>query len=136
MQQLTLPFIAWLVATVLALGVTVWSGVTRRRTSHYVAIACMFGTLAMAIYHAERIGRELVFEGWAGTLHAIHFGAVVITFGLVPPLFITGFRVARGTGENAGARRRTHGKLAYAFVVAVVVTCSLGAAMTVLATPR
>lgn len=126
-------FLSALGVTVVALVGVVWSGVTRRRSLHYALIASMFAALGWAIYEAELYGKELVFEGHAATLKAIHMAAVTVTFLLVPFLLVSGVKLARA--EGAAARQR-HGQLARWFVVSVVLTCMLGTAMTWAATPR
>jgi len=129
---MTSTFLAALALTVLALAAVVWSGVAGRRPLHYGAIVAMFAVLAWAIREAETMGRALVFDGAADHVKTVHMAAVVGVFLLVPLLVVSGVRLAKG--EDPG-RRRLHGQLAKVFVVLVVLTCALGAAMTMLARP-
>lgn len=130
--MMTPSFLVALALTVVALAGVLWSGITHRRHAHYTLIAAMFVALGWAIYEAERIGAQLVFDGAAGVFHKIHFVAVAIDTLLVPLLIVTGVRLARGGGAEA---RASHGKLAKLFVAMVLVTCALGTAMTLLAHP-
>jgi len=127
--------VIWLAATVVALAAVVWSGAVRRRSLHYKLIVVMLVCLSIAIWRAESYGATLVFEGVAATLHTIHMTSVALTFLSVPFLVVTGIRLASAAAENAPSIRTTHKKLAYLFVVIVVVTSALGIAMTAMATP-
>ena len=129
-----------LVATVTALGVVVWSGITRRRTLHYTAVVAMLVLLGIAIWFAEQFGSKLEFTGTAGTVHTIHMGSVVLTFLALPLVAWTGLRLARAikgssaaTGAEAVKERAGHRHSASVFVTLVVVTSILGALMTLLA---
>lgn len=130
MDAISGSFCVALAAFVLALGVVIWSGTTRRRSAHYASVLAMLGILGWAIREAEIMGRGLVFDGLAGTIHKVHFVAVCLTFLLVPLLAWSGVRLAR---QESPERRLGHRKLASLFVVAVLVTTALGTAMTVLA---
>ena len=120
-------------ATVLALGLVVWSGYRRRRRLHYASIVALLVLLATAIGLAERYGTQLVFQGTAATVRSIHFVAVTITFALLPLVVFTGVRLARAPTGTDSDRRATHSKVAALFVVCVVVTFGLGLTMTLLA---
>lgn len=124
--------IASLLVTVALLVAVVWSGVTARRSAHYALVVATLAALVWAIREAEAVGRGLVFEGAAATVKNVHFVGVAITFLLLPALSWSGLRLARL--EDAG-RRALHKKLAWAFLLAVLITCALGTAMTVMAEP-
>lgn len=121
-----------LVTTVVVLAVVVASGITHRRQLHYGSVVAFFIALGWAIAVAERVGRGLVFDGAAGVVQMIHFGAVAGVFGMAPFLVWSGVKLAR---EEGLARRLLHRKLASAFLVLVLVACVLGTTMTVLARP-
>ncbi|MHC4844590.1 MAG: hypothetical protein ACYTCU_00360 [Planctomycetota bacterium] len=129
------PLVIWLSATVVALGLVVWSGAARRRSLHYKLIVVMVACLCVAIWYAESYGKSLVFEGAAATLHTVHMISVALTFLCIPFLVVTGLRLARATGDTATSHRASHRKLAYGFVVIVVLTSALGIAMTAMAAP-
>jgi hypothetical protein len=124
-----------LAATLASLGLTVWTGIVRRRHLHYALVALTFVLLGFAIWRAESYGATLRFEGVALTLHRVHMVSVALTFLLVPPLVWSGVRLARAPAAGADALRAGHRKLAVTFVVLVVVTAALGAAMTAFAQP-
>lgn len=132
LERLPPAFLLALGLTVAALGLVVWTGASRRRRAHYASVVAMAAALAWAIREAERLGRGLLFEGAAGRVQDVHMLAVAVTFVLVPALLVTGVALARGR-ERA---RTAHRRLAVAFVVAVLITCGLGTAMTLLAAPR
>jgi len=127
--------VIWLAATVVALAAVVWSGAARRRSLHYKLIVVMLVCLGIAVWRAEAHGATLIFEGLAATLHTIHMVSVALTFLSLPVIVITGIRLASATGGAAAAFRSGHRKLAYLFVVLVLVTAALGTAMTAFATP-
>ena len=125
------PFLFALALTLLALAGVIWSGLTRRRRMHYAGIVLMLVLLSWAIYEAEIMGKALKYEGVAATFRSIHFVAVALTFLTIPVLIWTGLRVAK---EDTWQRRRPHRLAAYFFVGIVVITATLGTAMTVSAT--
>ena len=135
--------LASLAATIAALAIVVWSGITRRRTVHYAAVVGMLGLLGVAIHFAERFGSQLEFTGAAGTVHSVHMVAVVLTFLALPLVAWTGLRLARAgrtgadrrapAGPDDPGQRAGHRRSAALFVTLVVITSSLGTVMTVLA---
>jgi hypothetical protein len=120
---------------VVALAAVVWSGAARRRPLHYKLIVVMLVCLAIAIWRAETYGATLVFEGLAATLHTIHMVSVALTFLCIPVIVITGIRLASAAADTTASFRTSHRKLAYVFVVLVLVTAALGGVMTAFATP-
>ncbi|MHC5210378.1 MAG: hypothetical protein ACYTG2_06650 [Planctomycetota bacterium] len=124
-----------LVATVLSLGLAIWSGIARRRQLHYKLVALTFALLGVAIWRAETYGATLVFEGSALTLHRLHMVSVAVTFLVTPAVVWSGVRLARADGASAEAPRIAHRKAAVALVVLIVITVALGIAMTALARP-
>lgn len=131
-----LPTLWTAIATVLLLlGVVLWSGVTGRRTLHYIVVVAMLGALYWAITKAEIVGELLVFEGLSRTLLQVHFVFVVADFLLIPLVAWSGIRLARAPENQSGIARMRHGKAAKVLVVSLVTTCILGSAMTLLATP-
>ena len=126
-------FIVALVAALLALGGVIWSGITHRRSLHYVLVVAVLVALTVSIWRARVWGHGLVFEGAAGTWQTVHRVAVVLTFALLPLVGWTGLRLARAKGAGAGAARAAHHKRAVQFVVALLVAAALGTVMTVLA---
>jgi sulfite exporter TauE/SafE len=125
------PFLFALALTLVALAGVIWTGLSRRRPLHYTLIVVMLGLLSWAIYEAEIMGQDLTYEGAAATFRKIHFGAVALTFLTIPVLLFTGVRVAK---QDTWQRRRPHRLAAYFFVGIVVITATLGTAMTVTAT--
>jgi hypothetical protein len=124
-----------LAATLAALCSVVWTGSKGYRRAHFTSIGGMFALLLVAIWQAESVGRDLVFEGLAGTVHRVHMVAVVLTFLLVPGVAVTGLALARSSGTSHPPRRRRHRRWALAFVGLIVLTSALGTAMTWLAWP-
>ena len=126
-------FVVALVATLLALGGVIWSGITHRRQAHYGLIVTMLVALVVTIWRARVWGQGLVFDGPAATWQLVHRIAVVLTFALLLLVGWTGLRLARARGAEAGAARAAHHKRAVQFVVALLVAAALGTVMTVLA---
>jgi hypothetical protein len=124
-----------IVAVVAALAAVIWSGATRQRHLHYTLVAVFFLALGVAVWRAELVGRGLLFDGVAATVHRVHDVVVVIDFVLALALVVTGVRLARAAGEAEPARRRVHRSLAFAFTTLVLVSAALGTAMTLLARP-
>lgn len=125
-----LTFVTALVLTVVALLAVVWTGVTHRRSAHYGWVAVLLALLCWAIYEAETYGNGLVFEGAAASVRSVHFVFVGATFLCLPLTVWSGLKLAKDE-----RRRPLHRKLALAFVVLAVVTCGLGTAMTMMASP-
>lgn len=130
-----LGLIAALAATVAALLGVIGSGYAHKRHLHYTLVVVMLGCLALAIWRAEEYGRGLVYDGAAAAWYTWHFRFVGLTFGLVPLVFLTGVLLARARGPAAIARRLWHKRVAWAFVIATVITFGLGLGMTLLAQP-
>ncbi len=125
-------FLLALVATLALLGGVIASGVRRRRREHYALVVAFFVSLGVTIWRAEVMGASgggLHFEA-AATAQLLHRIAVGLTFALVPPLVVTGVRLARAEPEGDAGRRRSHRGMAVAFVTGVVVSALLGAVMT------
>lgn len=125
-------FIVSLTVTVLALAAVVVTGVKARRSAHYVFVTLTLASLGWAIGEARLVGDGLVFDGAAASVKTVHFVAVAATFLLLPLMVVSGVRLHR---VECPVRRLQHKRLAWAFLVAVIVTCVLGTAMTMLATP-
>ncbi len=117
-----------------ALGGLIWSGITHRRSIHYACVVALLAFLALAIWRAEELGRGLLFEGTALTVHRIHFGAVIGTFLSLALVGVTGVRLARSRAADARDPRHAHKRQAEIFVLLVLITSALGTAMTWLAT--
>jgi|KBSSwiStaDraftv2_1062776.scaffolds.fasta_scaffold32261_4 hypothetical protein len=113
----------------------IWSGATRRRHLHYALVAGFFASLAAAVWRAELVGRGLIFEGTAATIHHVHDGVVALDLLLALALLVTGVRLARAPAPLEPLRRRFHRSLATLFAVSVLVSAALGTAMTMLARP-
>jgi hypothetical protein len=128
--------LALAVAVAVALLVAViWSGATRRRHLHYTLVAAFFLALVAAVWRAELVGRGLIFEGTAATIHHVHDGVVALDLLLALALLVTGVRLARAPAPLEPLRRRFHRSLATLFAIAVLVSAGLGTAMTLLAKP-
>jgi hypothetical protein len=121
--------------TVALLVAVIWSGATHRRPLHYSLVGAFFASLCVAVWRAEIVGRGLIFEGTAATIHHVHDGVVTLDFALAVALLVTGVRLARSPAPLAPARRRFHRSLATLFTVSVLVSAALGTAMTLLARP-
>ncbi|HZL99433.1 MAG TPA: hypothetical protein VFD43_04190 [Planctomycetota bacterium] len=129
-------FLVALVATLAALGGTLWAGLTRRRGLHYALVAAMLVSLGVTIWRARIWGAGLVFDGAAGSVQLVHRAAVVVTFALLPLVAWTGLRLARtpGLGSAPGSpARAAHRRRAVQFVLALVAAAVLGTVMSVLA---
>jgi hypothetical protein len=126
----------WLTATVASLAAVVWSGIRRRRRTHYAFVLLLFTCLAGAIREAELYGRGLRFEGLAATVYTVHMTSVAATFATTLVVLVTGVRLARARGADIEARRPAHRVAALVFVTLVVITCVLGTTMTLLAERR
>jgi len=122
-------------AAVAALGGVIWSGATRRRHLHYTLVAAFFLALAAAVWRAELVGKGLVFEGAAASVHDVHDVVVSLTLFVALALLGTGWRLARSPAALEPTRRRLHRGLASFFVVLVLASAALGTTMTMLARP-
>ncbi|RKY18358.1 MAG: hypothetical protein DRQ55_13585 [Planctomycetota bacterium] len=125
-------FLISLALTVLCLGAVVITGRAGKRGAHYALVMAALTSLCWAIYEARIVGEGLVFEGAASSVRTVHFVAVAVVFLSLPLLALSGVRLHRVESE---ARRSLHRKLALTFLVAVIATCVLGTAMTLMATP-
>jgi len=125
-------FLVALALTVLLLVALVVTGHKGQRSAHYALVVLTLASLVWAVREAEVYGQGLVFEGAAESVRTIHFVFVGCVLALLPVMVVTGVRLAR---VEDPARRRLHAKMAYAFLVMVLVTCTLGAAMTMMAEP-
>jgi hypothetical protein len=126
--------VTYFVATVFLAAVLV----TGRRGLRHAHLALVAGTLALlvtAVAFAELLGRELVFGGAAAIAKTAHFAAVAVAFALLFGMIVTGIGTLRAAPERLGARRRRHGRVAVAFVVAFLAASALGFLMVRLATP-
>jgi hypothetical protein len=121
-----------LLSTVVALIAVVITGRAAKRGAHYTVVVITLGCLTWAIREAELVGRGLVYEGAAATVKTVHFVGVGAVFVLLPILAVSGIRLAR---LESPERRTLHVRLAVAFLAAVVITCLLGTAMTMMAEP-
>lgn len=70
-MSVTTGFLGSLVLTLVALGVTFWSGMTARLRVHLPSVACSVALLGLTIWFAERLGREYDLEA-AGAIKPVH----------------------------------------------------------------
>jgi len=131
-----LPLFGWALFTVLALVVTVVTGIRGMRGPHYAWVIVTLAGLAVAIRVAGDVGSQLVFEGLADTAKTIHFWAVGLDFLVLPIAAISGIRLARASAADEPGRRALHRKAAWALVVLLVITVILGTTMTLTASPK
>ena len=127
-----ISFVLSLLATVVLLGFVIVTGVRRQRSAHYAGVTAFFAALGVSIWRARVFGASgggLNFAA-AATTQLLHRIAIALTFVLVPFLVISGVRLAKATGADEPARRRTHHVLAIAFVTLFLVTAALGVVMT------
>ena len=135
--------IAAVLVTVVFLVITIGTGVKRLRNAHYAGIVGMFAALGTAIALARNLSPFMVYDETGLLVKRVHFTFVGITTLMVPFVAISGIRLAKALklaergeeGHDAVARRSSHKKLAWWAVAAIVVTCVLGTAMTVLGLP-
>jgi hypothetical protein len=131
-MNLGLGFALSLLVTVALLALVVVTGIRRKRSAHYVGVTAFFVSLGASIWLARAFGASgggLHFEA-ARTTQLLHRIAIGVTFVLVLPLVVSGFRLAKAKGPTEPARRKSHHGLAIAFVVMFLLTSALGAVMT------
>lgn len=85
-MSITAGFLGSLFLTLVALGVTFWSGMTARLRVHFPAVACAVALLCVTIWFAERLGREYDLEA-AGAIKPVHLAlAKLATAAYLAPL--------------------------------------------------
>ena len=121
-------FLANLAATVVALGLTVHAGLTRRRRCHYVLVGATLVLLFLAIVQAEIFGRGFDFEQSRLTTHLVFaFGSLAA----IPGVAWSGVGLARGR-----VRRLVHRRWVGAFILLVVAAVATAIWMFLSATEK
>ncbi|MBK8977829.1 MAG: hypothetical protein IPM29_18120 [Planctomycetes bacterium] len=121
-------FWASFVTTLALAGLTVWTGLRRRRRAHFVLAPATVVMLGITILLTERLVRAAQFP--AREL-GIHLWFAKTGAALVLPVLVTGLWSARRP-----AVRRWHGRAVALFLLAVVVATGTGLWVFSMATPR
>lgn len=125
----TAGFLGALALTLVALGVTFWSGLTARLRVHFPAVACSVAMLGLTIWFAEQLGREYDLEA-AGAIKPVHLTlAKIATASYLAPL-ATGVLTWRNRRW-----RRAHRIAALAALALTVAAAVTGTGMVLAAEP-
>ena len=117
-MSLAAQFISLLLLTLLLLGGAVATGRRHERRKHFAIVACVFVSLGLTIWAAERLGAvyDLASAGMMKPIHLTLAKAASLSY-LLP--VITGIRLLRGSGGR-GAHRFAAGLAIFLTVIAAV----------------
>lgn len=128
-MTITTGFLGSLALTLVALGVTFWSGHNARLRVHLPAVACSVALLLVTIWYAEQLGREYDLEA-AGRIKPVHLTlAKLATAAYLAPL-VTGVMTWRNRRW-----RNVHRIAAFATLLLTVAAAATGTWMVFAAEP-